>query len=342
MNGGHYVQVERELGVSVGSTHNFVEEEKKNTPDFDELRRLNIMLRNNDLTVYDAGKAAEFAEIVKGYGLRVEDLGDYLSLTEGFLSENGLEPDFIGYALQFKRLSQENGMAYGDFIQDCQRKQEEARSYKATKTLEQAELETIRAEVKEAGLILRQVTAKIKRYTSLDAGLKKIGLDKLARVVQFIPEFEALNYDAQEVKKFGDLKRKLEDLNINPDKLEMELAEKGSIAHQNLLVACAVEEGRSENQKLTELNEALLNRNSKLNMLDQITETRLMPMPCKCCGYPIYVKLECDEFYRNMIEQNMFLHMVCPACGCYLQFTGWDIVFQAASLIIPKTVTIPL
>ena len=142
------------------------------------------------------------------------------------------------------------------------------------------------------------------------------------------------------MSKIGGLKAKLIKLQIDPDKLEEVLAERSSLVRENARITSTVEEGKRQSKRLMVQNEALLNRNYKLRIIDQVVNTRLMPMPCKICGSPIYVRLEYDTFYRNMIAQKMFVAVVCPACGINQQFTGWDIIFQIALLIIPRTVSI--
>lgn len=337
-----YVEVGREFGVSIGSIHNFVEEEKKNVPDYDELRRLNIMLKKNNLTVDGARRGNECAAILNGYGLGLDDLDDYLSLTEGLLSENGLEADFIGYAVRFRRLSIENEMSYEDFIDDCERKQQSARNAQVSEMQARAGFDETIAETGKAKLALLEVAAKVRRYTSLHSGLKKIGVDKLVRVVQFVPEFEALGYDVEEVKQFADLKRKLEDLGVDPDKLESDLLETSYLVHRNQLLGVSIEEGKRESRELTQSNIALSNRNNRLAAIDQVMKTSLVPMACKSCGVQLNIALENDEFYRRMIANNSLFQWTCPVCGCHQRFTAWDIVFQVASLVIPRTIDIPL
>ena len=340
MAGAGYAEVSRELGISVGSVHNVVEEEKKNVPDFDELRRLNILLKKNNLTVSSARKGIELAERLRGCGLELADVEDYLGLTEEMLSENGLGLSFVGYALSFKRLAEKYGVSYEDLVMNYQRKQDGANRLKVRILREQAKLNEISAKLSLARKSLGEILVKVEKYTDVHVGLQRLDTDKLGRFVKVLPELEALCFDAQGVKEFGALKLKLRQLNVDSDKLEVELDERGSLEHQNRILAEAVKAKQNRNEEFQAANAELLSRNSLLRAVNEVFDTWEMPVPCKVCGAQVRIRLNSIDYYRRIIEQGLVLSVLCGICGNWLNYSGLEIVFHVASMIFPKTVTI--
>lgn len=118
MQGAIYARVSGEVGTSVGSISNIMEEERRKTPDFDELRRLQIMLNRNNRRVPEASKGAELTQNQAGCGPDLKDLEDFFGLVKDTRANNQLEPSFMKEATQLRQLAQENGMLYEMLNQD--------------------------------------------------------------------------------------------------------------------------------------------------------------------------------------------------------------------------------
>ena len=72
---GHtYREIAREQDVTISTVNRFVEDERRRTPDFDEIRRLVLKLKKLNMTLYDAYRGAKLLEKLNELGIPLQEL----------------------------------------------------------------------------------------------------------------------------------------------------------------------------------------------------------------------------------------------------------------------------
>jgi len=87
LNGDSYKKAGLDNCVGVGTCFNIVEEERKRTLDFDEVRRFMIAFKKHKLNPFDAERVSKFAELMNDFGLNFNDLQDVYTVAKMVLAE---------------------------------------------------------------------------------------------------------------------------------------------------------------------------------------------------------------------------------------------------------------
>jgi len=83
LSGHTYRQVYEDLGISLGAVSKIVEEARTSTPDLEELRRLNTILKKSGLSAQDAIRGSA---LLDRYGVSLDALG-LMKVSESVVGE---------------------------------------------------------------------------------------------------------------------------------------------------------------------------------------------------------------------------------------------------------------
>jgi predicted transcriptional regulator len=66
-------EIAREQGVTISTVNHFVEDERRRTPDFYEIRRLALKLKKHNMSLYDAYGGAKLLEKLNELGFHFKN-----------------------------------------------------------------------------------------------------------------------------------------------------------------------------------------------------------------------------------------------------------------------------
>jgi DNA repair ATPase RecN len=75
-------QIALKLGISEGSVHNIIHQERVVVPDYDEVRELGLSLRDQDITISQAKDGADLLRRINDQGISLETLSDAVDFYE--------------------------------------------------------------------------------------------------------------------------------------------------------------------------------------------------------------------------------------------------------------------
>jgi hypothetical protein len=93
LQGESYRSICAETGMSMGALCNHINELRKRTPELDELKELNVILKKGGLTVYDAIRGSRLLDRVGQLGMSLDRLESFIKLAENISSEKGVEAE---------------------------------------------------------------------------------------------------------------------------------------------------------------------------------------------------------------------------------------------------------
>jgi transcriptional regulator with XRE-family HTH domain len=325
LQGVAYREISRRFGISTSSVARVAEDARKENPDFDSLRRLSVLLKKAGLSVFDAVRASRLLEALNKWDISVDELGDYVRANERFLSERALNEDFLFYVVKLIGLEQISGLTYQEVVEDFEEKVKGAAEAEERKLAFEKESQSFKAESSEAAGRLTELKAEIEDATTVQKGLLKIGLHKLAQLVRFVQDFEALRFDANQVERLFTWYRGLQKLHINPDALEKYITEKGPLDAQIELLRLLKDKANSDIDSSAIVRKTLVVENAALKAVDQISRTRILSMPCKSCGHPLPIWLPTQKSFSDLMKTGQVLVFQCQNCGMPQSFTAWEI-----------------
>lgn len=330
-----YREISHEFGVSVATVNRVFEDARKKMPDVDSLRELSVLLRKAGLTVFEATRSCRLVESLNKWGISLEELGDYVRLNDRFLSERALDENFLSYALKLMQLEQVSGQTFQEVVVAFEEKKRGAAEAEERRLAFENEFLGLKAELNENKVELSELKAEIEKATTVRKGLAEIGLNKLAQLVRFILDFEALGFDANQVKMLATWHRGLQRLHVDPDKLDKYIAERGSLENQINDLRLSIERIEADVNGHAIHRATLMAENSVLRAVDLVLRTGILAMQCKSCGHSLPIWLPTKEHFWNLINTGHVLIFNCENCGIAQSFTAWEIAFQIVWMILP-------
>lgn len=335
LQGVAYRVIGRRFGISTSSVARVAEDAREKTPDFDSLRALSVLLKKAGLSVFDAARASRLLQALSICGISVDELDDYVRLNERFLSKRALDEDFLFYAVKLMQLERACGRTYQEVVEDFEEKRKGAVEAEERKVTLEEECLSVKAELDETAGRLAKVKSEIEEATTGRKGLAALGLHKLAQLVRFVQDFEALGFDANQVKKLTTWYRGLQKLHIDPDELEKYIAERGPLEAQNELLKLANDKTKGDVSSNAILRAILVAENSALKAVDLVLRTGILNMQCKACGHPLPIWLPTQKSFSDLVKTGQVVAFQCPDCGMSQSFAAWEIAFRVAWMILP-------
>lgn len=115
MSGHDYRNISSQTSISLGSITNIINEARRLSPDIDELRNLNLMLKRNNITISDAIEGTKFVLMLKNLGIDISFLGEVI----GHLAMYGADaPKILSKANELLKLETENGIKYSEIAEE--------------------------------------------------------------------------------------------------------------------------------------------------------------------------------------------------------------------------------
>ncbi|HVP16713.1 MAG TPA: helix-turn-helix domain-containing protein [candidate division Zixibacteria bacterium] len=336
LQGVAYREISRRFGISTSSVARVAEDARKENPDFDSLRGLSVLLKKTGSNVFDAVRASRLLEALNKWGISVDKLGDYVRANERFLFQRALNEDFLFYAVKLMQLEQTSGLTYQEVVEDFEEKVKGAAEAEERKLAFEKESLSFKAESNEAAERLTELKAEIEDATTVQKGLSEIGLHKLAQLVRFVQDFEALGFDANQMKKLIMWYRGLQKLHINPDELEKYIAERGPLEAQNELLRLAKDKTKDDIDLSAIFRKTLVAENAALKAVDLTLRKGTLSMQCKSCRRPVPIWLPTQKSFSDLMKTGQAVAFQCENCGMSQSFTAWDIAFQIAWMILPR------
>jgi len=117
--GDSYRVIQRACDVSLATINMVKEEAKKETPDLEDLRTLNILLRKSNVNFYDTFRGANLLDRLNECGASLDDLGNFIKLVETQFSEkNGRTEEIIAASIRLMNLEEKMGKHYPELVKE--------------------------------------------------------------------------------------------------------------------------------------------------------------------------------------------------------------------------------
>jgi transposase-like protein len=329
LEGYTYREIAREQDVTISTVNRFVEDERRRTPNFDEMRNLGLKLKKQGLTLFDAKRAIKLIEQLNELGISLQELEDCINLINRILSEKNAETNLLAYAMKLAKIESETGKSPETIIKDLENALRRTAKLNRQKAKSRRSLQTTKSKIKEADKNLNRRNSDLQEVIATIRGLKAIGVKKVACLVKYIQFYECLGFTASEVMKLALWKQKLKELGIDPEKLGQWIAERGPLENQYHLIGM-------ENLQQSLANITLIENNTTLKTISHILNTKSLRIPCKGCGTPLLIPLKTQQELMRMLKDNLFMPIICPRCGLPQQLTAWTFLFHLGMLIAPK------
>jgi len=266
-----------------------------------------------------------------------------------------LDSEISSYEAEAKRLGVGKGTVYRHHIAELQRKINMEKSElsrvrdeltKAKQRLQELEKEKNRIEDKicHAREKLSATLQELNRVITSQERLKKLGVDKVASLTEFVEGYEALGFGAQQVQKLVVWRQSLAKMGIDPDKLGEFVEKRGSLEKQlselekeRRRVEGTVKKLKNEHRRLFEETTSLQAEALKLGKLGKVVRLGIIVLPCKLCGMEgIFVKLHTASEYKSMMRSGAALQYRCIYCGRWAVYTPWEILSAIGLLAAPE------
>jgi DNA repair exonuclease SbcCD ATPase subunit len=295
--GYSYREIRDRTGMSLGAINQLITGARKETPDLDDLRELNAILREYNSTIHDAARGAKLLERLNGLGVGLTELEAFMEAVGRISSERGVEASgFADAAVRLVDLERRAGKAHHEILRDFEDRLSRIREL-------EAEADKLRDDTKRLGEERARLDAElgtmrdeIRRLAGAREALRQMDLDKLVDLAIFGRDKGAMD------AKIAELRREV-------DRLKME--RRHLLSQMNRI--------RDEISGLTRLGSAL--------RADRLT------LPCKSCQM-LGVSIDLATL-ENMIRTGLWGSNTCVFCGQLSTYTAWEAAWFLAQLFLP-------
>lgn len=119
LQGFSYRKIVDETGMSLGAINQLVEDARKRIPNLDELRELNVVLKNDGSSIYDAIRGGKLLEEMNELNVDLDELEGYNILAGRISSEKNVEAkNFVCSSMRFIGLEKQTGKTYEELVKD--------------------------------------------------------------------------------------------------------------------------------------------------------------------------------------------------------------------------------
>jgi len=107
--------INSKTGVSTGSVSNIIKEERKKSPDIDQLRKISILIKKSNSTIIDALRGANLLEKINELDITLDEVSTSLNLIEHYEDEAS---DVLGYAQTLRQIEKTRGKTYKEIVNE--------------------------------------------------------------------------------------------------------------------------------------------------------------------------------------------------------------------------------
>jgi len=296
-------------------------------------------------SVPDMVRAGRLLDEVNRLGISLNGLEEFVGLANTMASERKLgSSEFVDSALRLRSLEEETGKSYGQVIKDFEEKRSELKKLDGESACLEKEIQGLKEKLTKTEKGLSSTVQRLKSTIETEERLKKLGLEKVTSLAEFIEDFEDLGFNAQEVRKLMVWREFLKKMGINQDGLERFVKEKGPFEKQiselekeRRRVEGIVKELRDEHRRLFQETTSLQADVLKLSKLGKVVKLGKIIIPCKVCGAEgVFVKLHTASEYRGMMSSGSVLQYTCFNCGQLVAYTPGQILTEVGLMAAPE------
>jgi DNA repair exonuclease SbcCD ATPase subunit len=333
-------------GVSLGAMHEIVEEARRRVPDIEDLRQLNIALRESGVALIDVVRGCPILRRLDELGVGLDRVGEYIDLGEKIALEKGVGSEaLVDSGLGLLSLTKETGKTYEEILREYEERRSELQRLDGERASLAKEVHDL--EGSKAGL--EGELAALRREKGEAVGswerLKRLDLKKLDRLAEFVEDYEKLGFSVEEVQRLSDWEVSLALMGVDPDGLGRFIEEKGPLEAQiSRMMRESKEEERkldskrAESKKMAKEVDSLQGTVSKLSRLGIVLEKRKAFITCKICGCEgALVDVPSRPVAMNAISAGLVWNAPCARCGQWAQYSAWDIFAGVGLLALPES-----
>jgi len=348
LNGESYRRICAETGMSLGALSAYINELRKESPDLDQLRELSAILNKNNLSIFDAVRGSKLLEKLNQLGVSLEDLDSYVKLAQRISHEKGVGAEgFVESAMKLIDLEGLTGKTYEELVEDLEERKRQVEELEARAKGVQLEIQKLterkaqlEGEISEAERKLSQISQELNRAVSAQERLRKLGVERVASLAEFIGDCEALGFNAQEVQNLAAWRKSLAEMGIDPDRLGDFIKRRGSLERQlnNLAREKSsrereVKQLREEYMRLWSQVNALRGDISRLSSLSYALRWGKITLPCKFCRMQgVSIDMSSVE---SAIMSGLLCSGACIFCRQWSTYSAWEVAWFVAQLVLP-------
>ncbi|MFQ5941878.1 MAG: hypothetical protein ACE5KA_09305 [Nitrososphaerales archaeon] len=223
-------QIADATGYSTGAISGVVKEAKKKVPDLDELRQLNVMLKESNSSVIEVMRYGEMLKMIDTLDVALDDIPQCIEIFERYGTAS---KSFLEGVEEMRKLEGDTGMTYKQIIYEYNLKTQLFKEIKER-------VEQIRSEEQRR----KDSISSLTQIKQIQDRLNKNGVSpaKLDSYMEFHKELESLSFTLQVA---FDLAKALSKLGMTPKEAVSQLAEIIS-NYPNLKAAIRMQEQRKE------------------------------------------------------------------------------------------------
>ncbi|MEM2936273.1 MAG: hypothetical protein QW231_03755 [Candidatus Bathyarchaeia archaeon] len=316
MAGGYsYREIRERTGMSLGAINQLVADIRGKVPDADRLRELNLVLSKGGSTVYDAMRGGMLLSELNKLGVGLDELEGFIKLSTQISSEKGAETEeFVNSALKLTNLERETGKTYEGIVKDFEGKVLEVKRLDEEKGELQKGLRGLREELTKTEKALSSKVQELKSALETDERLRKLGLNRASALAEFIGDYEALGFSAQEVQRLAEWRKSLAEMGIDPDKLGEYIKEGDSFERRLKAMEEKMKSEEARLKMLTKMEGDLRRRVDDIKRVDSLLQQRYQSFVCAYCGAATPHEIRRFEI-QSAMTMGQPLYVACVRCG---------------------------
>ncbi|EMR73519.1 hypothetical protein MCGE09_00552, partial [Thaumarchaeota archaeon SCGC AB-539-E09] len=101
--------------ISTGSISNIISEERKKTPDIDQLRKISILIKKTNSALIDALRGANLLEKINELDITLDEVSTSLNLIEHYEAETS---DVLGHAQTLRHIEITRGKNHEEIVNE--------------------------------------------------------------------------------------------------------------------------------------------------------------------------------------------------------------------------------
>lgn len=342
LEGCTYRAISSKHGLGLGTISRIIEENRRKTPDIDELRAFNLQLKRSGSCLHDALRGAACLKELNQLGLSLNETEAYTKMIKKISGSRSVKPEtFVDKAITLVRLEDETGKTYMEIVKEFSEKQWKIVALEKKIHSLRMKINSLNSELKEleqqhikAKSDYASAVAASKQIINTQNRLKRLGLKKIGKLAEFVENFEVLRYDVREVKELADLKETLLEIQVNPADLKRFIGNKKRMDSQTKKLRTRLKRLEVQTKRLERQRNSLSSQNESIQVVSTIIETKTTLIACSYCGRVLIVPLPSRWELDDATKRNLIYQIRCFICGCINQIRPQDILASVGWAIL--------
>jgi uncharacterized protein YeeX (DUF496 family) len=313
-------------GVSLGAMHDIVEEARRRAPDIEDLRQLNIALRESGVALIDVVRGCPILRRLDELGVGVDQLSKYVEFSEKIVSEKGAGSEaFVDSALRLLDLEQDTGKTHREILAEYEERRSEIQRLDGERASLANEVHGL--EGAKAGLEGELAALRRERGETVGSWerLKRLDLKRLDRLAEFVEDYEKLNFSAEEVKRLSGWEVSLALMGIKSEELDDYIKRHGPLSKQLRELGEEVAGEKRRLEHVTRQYRSLSTQVAIASALNGLLTSRMISIACPRCGRPVPRRIPTFWELDNAVGRGLAYQVGCLNCGLVNQVAPRDI-----------------